>query len=98
MSLSFDKLLETIAKDCIEDNRIRQQGEDGQYLIDQPEFTAEECKRYRELDPDGKFWGGYAYIDPEDEEVSGFIRLYSPLGSAKWCFFFKDGELVVDCA
>ena len=86
VKMNIDKLLERIAQDCIDDNRVRQKGDD------QQEFTAEQCQRYRELDED--FWGGYAYLD-EGEEVSGFIRLYSPWGDAKWSFFFKDGELIV---
>jgi len=91
---NFDKLLERIAQDCIDDNRVIQKDEDGKYRFD--DFTAEQCQRYMNMSEDGKFWGGYAYLDDEEDEVLGSIRLYSPSGSAKWCFFFKDGELVTD--
>ena len=88
------KLLERIAQDCIDDNRVIQKDENGKYRID--DFTAEQCQRYMNMSEDGKFWGGYAYIDDEEDEVLGSIRLYSPWGDAKWSFFFKDGKLVTD--
>ena len=83
---SCDNVLQAIANDCIQEKRVR--------LDDPLEFTPEQNERYRALDPEGEFWGGYAYLD--DFKMSGFIRLYSPQGSAKWCFWLSDGKVVVD--
>ena len=87
--MSFDDLLEVIARDCIKSGCQR---------TDPPiEFTKEQNKKYKQLDPKNQFWGGYAYLDEtdDDDEVTGFIRLYSPWGSAKWCFRMKGEELEV---
>ena len=54
------------------------------------EFTPEQKKKYGKLAP-GMFWGGYANLEDYDGVLLGFIRLYSPQGSAKWCFTVKDG-------
>ena len=89
--MKFDLLLETVAKDCIDSNQRRTSE------TEPTEFTTEQNEKYRKLDPEGKFWGGYAYIEEDsDGEVVGFIRLYSPRGSSKWVFTQKDGKLTVD--
>ena len=83
--MTFDDLLKAIAEDCVKDDR-RSPSED---------FTSEQMEKYRKLAP-GEFWGGYAYLDVfgvPDGELCGFIRLYSPQGSGKWCFTVKDGEV-----
>ena len=109
---SFDNVLQAIANDCIQEKRVRlketaenkrlprddprkKQADSDGYLFDQLEFTPEQNERYRALDPEGEFWGGYAYLR---EDGYGFIRLYSPEGSAKWCFWEEDGKVVVDLA
>ena len=86
--LPIDELLEVIARDCIESNQVTEQ-----------DFTAEQYEKYRGLAPSGEFWGGYAYLHDENiigGEKSGSIRLYSPWGSGKWCFWLKGEKLVVD--
>ena len=90
----FDELLEVIAQDCIDLNRVRT---DALERADAFEFTAEQNEKYRTLAPPGEFWGGYAYLD-DDKSGTGFIRLYSPQGSGKWSFWMEGEKLVVDCA
>jgi hypothetical protein len=90
MRLSFDDLLVVIAKDCIKNNCRKE-------VYPPIEFTKEQYKKYTRLCPKNLFWGGYAYLDETDDEnvVTGFIRLYSPQGSAKWCFQKKGDEVEV---
>lgn len=94
-SENIDELLDVIARDCIESNRVRT--DYGAIPSDTFEFTAEQNEKYRTLAPPGEFWGGYAYLD-DDKSGTGFIRLYSPQGSGKWSFWMEGEKLVVDFA
>ena len=89
--MRFDALLKVIARDCI-NNKCKRS--------DNPlEFTKEQEQKYKTLDPQNRFWGGYAYLDDTDDGVvSGFIRLYNPYGSTKWSFLSKGGDIEVDPA
>ena len=90
--LSIDKLLEVIARDCIENNQRWVNPEEEHYL---QEFSVEQNAKYKQLAPTNQFWGGYAYLD---ENAAGIIRLYSPQGSAKWIFTLKNEELDIQFA
>jgi hypothetical protein len=90
MRLSFDAFLVVIANDCIENDCCKE-------VYPPIEFTKEQNKKYKRLCPKNLFWGGYAYLDEmaDADEVTGFIRLYSPQGSGKWCFRKKGDEVEV---
>jgi hypothetical protein len=90
-----DKVLVQIAKDCIR-HKWKQEPEHT--------FNRAENKIYRAIDaastPSWGFWGGYSFLDevndlPKGEELMGFIRVYSPQGSAKFSFWVKDGKLML---
>ncbi len=82
-----------IVKDCVENN----------WVTRNTDSTKKENKKYRAITKKaregGGFWGGYAYLDeePYDEkcDFTGFIRLYSPMGSGKWGFEVKGDEVNV---
>ena len=88
-TFTFDDLLMEIARDCLKKNTHKQ--------FPAIEFTAKENKKYRELEksvkPSYGFWGGYAYVDAIEGRKYGFIRLYSPQGSAKWGFDVENNKV-----
>ena len=89
-----DEVLVAIAKDCIK-YKWKQEPEHS--------FTAAENRRYRAIEAASTghgFWGGYSFLDEVayKSDASGFIRLYSPQGSGKWCFCVKDNLLEIWCA
>ena len=93
--MTFQEVLKAIAKDCYDNKTYREDFDD--FDDAKFEFTHEQKQKYRKLMTD-KFWGGYAYLDISDNEQSvGFIRLYSPQGSGKWCFWKSaDGSIETD--
>ena len=93
-----DKVLVQIAKDC-----IRHKWKRGAGLTDSHTFNSAENRRDRAIEAASTghgFWGGYSYLDEVayKSDASGFIRLYSPQGSGKWCSSGKDNLLEIWCA
>mgnify|MGYP000014607940 CR=1 FL=1 len=74
----YEEVFQAIAKDCFDNNKVRKNQNPREF-----EFTPEQNEEYKKI-VDGNFWGGYAYLD--EDLLFGFIRLYSPMGSAKFVF------------
>ena len=96
--MTFQEVLKAIAKDCYDNKTYREEFDDYDDFLAKFEFTNEQKQKYRKLDEFDEFWGGYAYLDiSENEQSGGFIRLYSPQGSGKWCFWKSaDGSIETD--
>ena len=87
----YEEVFQAIAKDCFDNNKVRKNQNPEEF-----EFTPEQNEEYKKI-MDGDFWGGYAFLDCTHDLVVGFIRLYSPRGSAKWCFVkAADGTVKID--
>jgi hypothetical protein len=98
-----DDVFVAIVKDCVE----HKWGNDS--TRPQREFSEEEEEKYRAIEKADTevpkileklrgFWGGYAYLDDEpwmDDDLTGFIRLYSPMGSGKFGFSIREGLITI---
>jgi hypothetical protein len=85
--------LPRIARLCVANNWRRTDGHYGGWHY----FTNEELVEINR-NTGNNFDTGYCFLDDDDTETAGLIRLEEGNSNPKWSFWLEDGQVKIDCA